>query len=74
MKFVEAMAQGFQNELQKIAFKGLSAKNLSSLSKILRNPAVYGPILGVAGWEGSKKMHKDWKIGRQVRKASGGRY
>lgn len=73
MRFVEDMAQGFQNELQKIAANSITG-NLGPLAKLLTKPYVYGPLLGVAGWEGAKKMHKDWKIGRQVRKASGGRF
>ena len=68
MSFVDDMARGFHKELKKIA-----SEKKSSVSKLLTNPWVYGPLAGIAGWEGAKKMHKDWKIGRQVRKASGGR-
>jgi hypothetical protein len=69
MSFVNEMARGFQNELRKIA-----SEKKGSVMKLLSNPMVYGPLAGVAGWESAKKMHKDWKIGRQVRKASGGRF
>jgi len=71
MRFINAMANGFQRELRKIA-----SEKKGSVSQLLSNPlakpALYA-ALGVTGWKGIGKAHRDWKLGRQVRKSSGGR-
>jgi hypothetical protein len=82
MKLVDAMANGFQNELKKIAanklaFFGKKAPPVAKtpgLAKILSSKYVLAPALGIAGWEMAKKTHRDWKTGRQIRRASGGRF
>lgn len=73
MRLVDAMARGFQNELEKIA-REKRALDLGSVGKFLKSPtgkALGLATLGIGSWEGAKKVHKDWKIGRQVRKAGG---
>lgn len=56
--FIIRMSDSFQSELHKIA-----AQKVGSLKKMLLPAAA-----GVAVWEGMKKVEKDRRMGRAVRR------
>jgi hypothetical protein len=64
-EFINRMSTSFQNELQKIA----SSQKTSSLKKMLLPAAA-----GVVAWEGIKRVEKDRKLGRTLRRQQPGRF
>jgi hypothetical protein len=65
-EFIDRMSSSFQNELQKIA--GVRVKTGS----ILTSKYVLGPVAGIAAWEGLKKVEKDRRLGREIRRRQQG--
>ena len=63
-EFINRMSGSFQEELQKIA----GARVKTSGVKSLLLPAV----AGVAAWEGLKKVEKDRRLGREIRRRQSG--
>lgn len=64
--YVNTMAEGFGNELLKIA-QSKKASLSGQVGKLLTNPAILLPIAGIAGWEILRKAETDRKLGRQLR-------
>jgi hypothetical protein len=63
---IDRMSGSFQNELRKIAAKRIKVKTSGLKSMLL--PAV----AGIAAWEGLKKVDKDRRLGREMRRRQQG--
>jgi len=67
-RYIDRMSGSFQNELRKIASQRFSVK--TSGLKALALPA----LAGIAAWEGLKKVEKDRRLGREIRRRQRGGY
>lgn len=62
-KFVEKMAEAFQDELRKIGHQKLAAAATAAKSSLL----VPGLAAGALGTLAAQRMHRDWRMGRAMR-------
>lgn len=69
-EFINRMSSSFQNEMGKIAQSRVKEGGLGGLI----NKYTLGAGAGIAGWEGLKKVEKDRRLGRAVRRQQQGRY
>ena len=64
-RFVEKMAQAFEDELRLIGHQKLAAA-----AAAVKKPAsmlVPGMAIGALGLLGAQRMHRDWRMGRAMR-------
>jgi hypothetical protein len=75
MKYADVMSQGFQDELRKIASQKEGQDLGSAVGKKLGPWKIPAAIAGgVVGWEALKRLNRDRKLGRHLRRQSKGRY